>query len=271
MASETSILITNDDGFDAPGLRTLASALKKAGDLVIIAPEAEKSGASHAITAFEEIVTRKARISWNGNSFSGYRINGTPTDCVRIGILELLADKPAFVASGINRGGNYGADVQYSGTVAAALEAAMFGIPAIAFSLQFDKDENEQRWDTCERIVPGITGYFLDNPIPKGTIINVNIPNLPIADIKGIRLARLSSAVMDDSYIRNEISQNELSFKLRFSGRHELRGNPDEDYNLVHEGYIAITPLHFDLTDNSQIGEMQSVISEIEEIIEHEF
>jgi 5'-nucleotidase len=260
-------LVTNDDGFDAPGLRTLASAVHTSGNPVIIAPESEKSGASHAITAFEEILARKAQISWNGSSFHGYRINGTPTDCVRIGILELMADKPDFVASGVNRGGNYGADVMYSGTVGAALEAAMFGIPAIAYSLQFDRDERKQRWDTCEEIIPLITGYFLEKPMPKGTIINVNIPNLTITDIKGIRLARLSSAVMDDSYIKSEIDRNALSFKLRFSGRHELLGNPDEDYNLVHNGYVALTPLRYDLTDSSQFEDIESAISTIDRMI----
>ena len=190
-------MVTNDDGFDAPGIRALACALSDLGDLTVIAPESERSGASHAITVFEPIVARRINIAWNGDVYSGYKINGTPTDCVRLGVLELLETKPDFVTSGVNRGGNYGGDILYSGTVGAALEAALFGIPAIAFSLQFDKDAGKQRWDTCERIIPFIARYFLGNKLPRGTVLNVNIPNLPVDGIKGIRPARLSSAVMD--------------------------------------------------------------------------
>jgi len=261
------ILVTNDDGFDAPGIKTLASAVTGFGDLTVIAPESERSGASHAITAFEPIVARQADISCNGDVFSGYKVSGTPTDCVRLGVLELLDEKPDFIVSGVNRGGNYGGDILYSGTVGAALEAALFRIPAIAFSLQFDKDSNKQRWDTCEKVIPVIVEYFLHNRLPGGIIINVNIPNLPIEDIKGIRRAKLSSAVMDDQYIVNNDSNGDISFKLKFSGRHELLGRPGEDYNLVHEGYVTLTPLHFDMTYNPQFDDVETAAIELEKLI----
>lgn len=267
MSRKHHILVTNDDGFDAPGIKTLASAVTDFGDLTVIAPESERSGASHAITAFEPIIARHADISWNGDIFSGYKVGGTPTDCVRLGVLELLDEKPDFIVSGVNRGGNYGGDVLYSGTVGAALEAALFRIPAIAFSLQFDKDTNKQRWDTCEKVISVIVEYFLDNRLPGGIIINVNIPNLLIEDIKGIKPAKLSNAVMDDQYIVNNDTNGNKSFELKFSGRHELLGQPDEDFNLVHEGYVTLTPLHFDMTYNPQFGDIETAAIELEKRI----
>jgi len=260
-------LVTNDDGFDAPGIKALICGLSGLGELTVIAPESERSGASHAITVFEPITARKTRVDWNGNVYSGYKVGGTPADCVRLGILELSGDKSDLVVSGVNRGGNYGGDILYSGTVGAALEAALFGIPSIAFSLQFDKDEAEQRWDTCEKLIPILTEYFLNNQLPGGTVLNVNIPNLPIDDIKGIRIAKLSSAVMDDQYTVSNETNGDKSFKIKFSGRHELRGRPDEDFNLVHDGYVALTPLHFDMTYNPQFDDIKIAAIEIEKQI----
>lgn len=264
MSREYYILVTNDDGFDAPGIKILASAVSGFGNLTVIAPENERSGASHAITAFEPIIARAATISWNGDVYGGYKIGGTPTDCVRLGILELLNKKPDLVVSGVNRGGNYGGDILYSGTVGAALEAALFGIPAIAFSLQFNRNSEDQRWDTCGKVIPVIVEYFLANGLPGGTIINVNIPNLGIENINGIKPAKLSSAVMDDRYLIANGGNGDKSFKLKFSGRHELKGRSDEDYNLVHEGYITLTPLHFDMTYDNHFGEIANAAIELE-------
>lgn len=235
------ILVTNDDGYFSPGIIALAAALQPLGEVTVVAPQVETSAVGHALT-----LRRPLRLDEIGDRV--FSVDGTPTDCVNIGINEVLGGKPDLVVSGINKGLNIGDDVTYSGTVAGALEAALLGHPAIAVSLQFTRGE----WDfgPAAAAAAALAASLLERPLPIRTFLNVNVP---LGRIRGMRVTVQAK--------RNHITK--VDRRLDPRGRPyfwieeaEDDWEPDDrsDHRAVRDGYVSITPLQPDLTDHDAIG-----------------
>lgn len=235
------ILLTNDDGIFAPGLEVLAREIKKKYPVRIVAPESEQSAVGHALTLTQPL--RVKEIMKNGRLF-GFAVSGTPADCVKLALHELVSPFPTMLISGINLGPNVGVNVIYSGTVSAATEGAMMGLTAMAVSINSFRTE---RFKEAAQIASHLTDLLLKSPLPPGVSLNVNIPDLPLSRIKGIRLVR----------------QGTFRFQERFERRTDPRENtyywqagilpppeeaPDTDHALLSEGYVTLTPISFDLT-----------------------
>ncbi|HEY7535743.1 MAG TPA: 5'/3'-nucleotidase SurE [Thermodesulfobacteriota bacterium] len=233
------ILVSNDDGINSAGLDTLADILKTIGDVFVIAPDREQSAASHALN-----LHRPLRVETISEKI--YSVDGTPTDCVNLAVNGLLKDKkPDLIVSGINKGENVGDDITYSGTVSAAMEGTLLGIPSIAISLA---GRNDFHFDTASYYALLIVKYILRKGLPEGTLLNVNIPNLPKEKIKGINVTRQGKRVYGEPIVENIdprgrkyywIGGNELSFL----------DIENSDINAVHNGYVSLTPIKLDLTD----------------------
>ncbi len=235
------ILICNDDGYQAPGIQALAEALSTVADILVVAPEHNRSGTSNALT-----LDRALRLKQAENGF--YYVDGTPTDCVHVALTVLMDTPPDLVVSGINQGQNMGDDTLYSGTVAAATEAYLFGVPAIAFS-QVDKG-----WHNLESaahfardiVIRGFSA--VDSPY----LMNVNIPNLPIAEIKGLRLARLGKRHMSEPVIQDLDAEGKPLYWIGPPGAAKDAGE-GTDFFVTAQGYASLTPLQIDLTNFKQL------------------
>ncbi len=236
------ILLTNDDGIFAKGIETLYLALFRENDITVIAPETEQSAVGHAITWLDPL--RINAVNRNGDFF-GYALRGTPADCVKIGVNELMNPPPDMVISGINLGANVGVNVIYSGTVSAATEAAVLGIPAIAFSMDSFNPGDLSAATTC---VPRIVAQVAKHGLPPGLCLNVNIPCLPADEIRGIRITRQGSMKCLERYDRRIDPRNHLYYWLLNSAI-QPDDDPDADSAALAEGYISITPIHHDLTN----------------------
>ena len=245
------ILLTNDDGLFAPGLAALHEALLGLGTLDVIAPEEVQSGEGHSLTIREALLCSKRRVNSN---LTGWAVRGRPADCVKLAIRELLDERPDLVISGLNAGANVGINVIYSGTVAAAVEAAFFRIPAVAFSLEIAPDQNEeqihQSMKRASALARQILHQALDDGLVKGVVLNVNIP--AHAKPKGIRFAKQSTVGIDDHYTCRQNAQGQLCYtmSLDFAFSHRT---PDTDVSALAEGFVTVTPLHFDLTNQEQL------------------
>lgn len=236
------ILVTNDDGVHSPGLAALLGAMKTLGDAYVVAPDRERSAVSHALTMHRplKVDELQERI---------YSINGTPSDCVAIGVNKLLPARPAFVASGINRGANLGDDITYSGTVSAAIESTIMGIPAFAVSLVIRGRSNaELHFDTAARISEKIGSYILAHSLPYDTLLNVNVPDLPYGDLRGIKLTRQGKRIYDDSIQETFDPHGEKHYWIG-GGKPYWEHGEDTDIQAVQESYVSVTPIHLDLTN----------------------
>lgn len=235
------ILVSNDDGYLAPGIITLANALSAIAEIVVVAPDSNRSGSSNSLTLDRPLTVHQAE-----NGF--YFVNGTPSDCVHIALTGGLSFRPDLIVSGINQGQNMGDDTLYSGTVAAATEGYLFGIPAIAFS-QVEKGWNHL--DAAARIAREIVerGFgMLQNPY----LLNVNIPNLPYGEIRGICAARLGKRHESEPVIRTQDPHGREIFWIGPVGKAKDAGE-GTDFHAVANGYVSITPLQIDLTHASQL------------------
>ena len=235
------ILVTNDDGVRSPGLKALLDAVTGIGDAYIIAPDRERSAVSHALTLHrplkvEELADRV------------YSINGTPTDCVAVGINKILPDRPVMVVSGINRGANLGDDITYSGTVSAAIESTIMGIPAFAVSLVITDQKEPLRLDTAATIAADIAKYIVDHSLPYDTLLNVNVPNVPRKRLKGIKLARQGKRVYDGAVKETFDPHGEKHYWIG-GGQPYWEHGEDTDIQAVQDGYVSVTPIHLDLTN----------------------
>lgn len=236
------IVMSNDDGIHAPGIRAFHDAIKDLAEIEVVAPSDEQSAVGHSITIFDPIKTR--RVSRDGEDF-GLAVGGTPADCVKLAICELCDEPPDMVVSGINLGPNIGISVLYSGTVSAATEATILGIPSIAVSLctYFDP-----QWATAEIIARRIVEKALAADLPPDTLLNVNIPNLPIEEVKGTRVAPIARSRFKEKFHKRTDPRGNLYYWL--DGELEMLENDQEtDVGLLREGYATITPISFDLTD----------------------
>ncbi|MBD3308572.1 5'/3'-nucleotidase SurE [candidate division KSB3 bacterium] len=260
-----NILLTNDDGIYADGIAAIYTALKQAGhDVTVVAPSSERSAVGHAITVSDPL-----KVSWIDVEprISGYAVEGTPADCVKIAVNALLDTLPDLVISGINKGANTGNHIIYSGTVSAATEATMFGLPALAVSLDVIF-RNQERYDFsyaaafAVRLCANLTQH---PPLPAGTFLNVNIPGIPPRQIKGIRMTKQARFQHTDEYEKRTDPFNRTYYWLRFE-KVIVQDAPDVDvdYRLLKEGYIVMTPLHYDLTDYEMLAHLQEWYGEEE-------
>lgn len=242
------ILVSNDDGVGSIGLHRLAEALKGVGDVYVVAPDRERNAASHALTLHKPLRAEEIR-------HGVFSLNGTPTDCVNFGVLFLLKGRrPDLIISGINKGGNLGDDVTYSGTVSAAMEGTLLGIPSIAFS-QLDPGEGtgaqgKYHFETAARFAVGLTRLVLEKGLANGTFLNVNVPNRPPADIKGVRVTSLGKRVFNEgAIVENTDPRGRKYYWIGLNGMTWEKEPKNADHKAIEEGAISVTPLHLDLTD----------------------
>jgi 5'-nucleotidase len=238
------ILLSNDDGVDALGLAVLYEGLKKLGRVTVVAPTDEKSTTGHSLTIHKPLRIRK-----RANGF--YGITGSPADCVYLGVREILSRKPDWVVSGINRGANLGQDVYYSGTVSAAREAAIMGIPAMAVSLSVDfkkmKHESDLHFESAARATRTLITQLGEFELPKGTLLNVNVPDLPWARIKGPKICRQGFRHYSGTVLRRRDHRGRDYFWV--GGQYKgYKNDPDTDCAVVASQYVAVTPLRLDTT-----------------------
>lgn len=231
------ILISNDDGFLAPGINCLAKELSDIAEITVVAPDRNRSGASNSLT-----LNNPLRIMPNDNGFIS--VNGTPTDCVHLAVTGLLKEMPDMVVSGINEGSNLSDDVLYSGTVAAATEGRFLGLPSIAVSLAGPKC---QYYDTAAKIAKVLVLKLKKDPLPKDTILNVNVPDLPLNEVRGIQVTRLGTRHIAEPTIKAADPRGRKIFWIGQPGPEQDAG-PGTDFYAVNTGYVSVTPLHLDLT-----------------------
>jgi len=237
------ILLSNDDGYFAPGLAVLAAALEGLGEIVVVAPEQNRSGASNSLTLDRPLSLRKA-----ANGF--YFVNGTPTDCVHLAVTGMLEVLPDIIVSGINSGANMGDDTIYSGTVAAATEGYLLGIPSIAISLTSFEGNN---FETAGKVAFELVERFIRNPIREHVLLNVNVPDLPYAELKGTEVTRLGRRHKAEPVVKMLSPRSETVYWVGAAGAAADAG-PGTDFNAVEKGFVSITPLQIDLTHRAQLA-----------------
>jgi 5'-nucleotidase len=235
------ILVTNDDGYFSPGIRALADALADLGQVTIVAPQNEASAVGHALT-----LRRPLRLEPVGERI--YAVDGTPTDCVNLGLNELLGGRADLIVSGINKGLNIGDDVTYSGTVAGALEGALLGMQAIAVSLEFTRGDWD--FDPAASLAASLAAAVLASPLPYRTFLNVNVP---IGAVRGVRVTQQA--------VRNHVTKIDRRLDPRDRPYYWIEEALDEwqahersDYQAIREGFASVTPLQPDLTDHAALG-----------------
>ena len=242
------IMVTNDDGIAAPGIKALADALTQLGTVTVVAPDRERSAAGHSLTLHSPLRVFELRDGW-------YAVDGTPTDCVNMGIHSLLPQPPDLVVSDINHGGNMGDDVTYSGTVAAAMEANLMGIPALAVSLATYGPSTH--FTDAAQIALQVARQIIQHGLPSDTFLNLNVPNLPLSDIKPIMVTRQGKR----SFVGKIIDKTDpRGRKYYWIGSEEPSFLDDEgtDFHAVGTGHASLTPLHLDLTNHRSLDILRS-------------
>lgn len=239
------ILVSNDDGIHAPGINVLADVLSEVAEVTVIAPDRDRSGASNSLT-----LDNPLRIQTHSNGYTS--VQGTPTDCVHLAVTGLLKEAPDMVVSGINSGPNLGDDILYSGTVAAAIEGRFLGLPAIAVSLA-----GKKHYDTAAKVTQELVVRLKADPLPANTILNVNVPDLPMAEIKGFEVARLGTRHCAEPVIPAEDPRGKPIFWIGRTGPEQDAG-PGTDFYAIRQGKVAITPLQLDLTHYSAFEQVSS-------------
>lgn len=244
------ILVTNDDGIYASGIKALWNAMSEIGNVTVIAPNREQSAVGHAITVSDPLRVKEVKRS---DGFSGFAVDGTPSDCIKIGIQALLIEKPDVVVSGINHGSNTGNNIIYSGTISAATEGTMMDIPSVAISLNSFEDRNFQGAQTVAKTV---VLKVLEKGLSKKTLLNVNVPAIPENEIKGYIITQQGNAAFKDSFEKREDPRGNTYYWM--TGK---MINPDieldNDQKAISEGYVSITPIHYRLTNHNFLDELK--------------
>lgn len=238
------ILVSNDDGIRSEGILKLASALRRVGTVYVVAPDREKSAASHSLT-----LHRPLRVDETGPKM--YAVDGTPTDCVTLAVHGVIPVRPDIVVSGINKGGNMGEDVSYSGTVSAAMEGTLLGIPSIAISLVARGDFD---FRAAAAFAARLTRYVLKKGVPRDTLLNVNVP--AIKNIKGYRVTTQGKRFFSDAVVE-KLDPRGRKYYWIGGDLERWEGGSDADFRAVQDGYISITPIHLDMTNHSSIEELK--------------
>lgn len=231
------ILLSNDDGYSARGLIALANALRTRAEITVVAPERNRSGASNSLT-----LDRPLRVSRSESGF--IKIDGTPTDCVHLAITGLLEREPDMVFAGINHGSNLGDDVIYSGTVAAATEGRFLGLPAVAISLA---GANPVHFDTAAQVAVRLLENIQRHPLPADTILNVNVPDIPLTEIRGYQATRLGQRHKAEPVIKTSDPRGREIYWVGCAGPEQDAG-PGTDFYALRNQYVSVTPLQIDLT-----------------------
>ena len=243
-------LVTNDDGYLAPGIKTLARALEGLGDIMVVAPDREQSATSHSLTLHRPLRVRQTAENW-------YHVDGTPTDCVMLAVESILDRRPDYVFSGINHGGNMGEDVSYSGTVSAAMEGTMLGIPSVAISLVHG---DEQWLEGYEAVVRRLAERIMAAParelFPGDTLLNVNLPDVDPELVKGVQITTLGKRVYADSVVVDKDPHGKTYYWIG-GGAPTWEGPEGSDYLAVESGYVSMTPIHLDLTHHRAIAALE--------------
>lgn len=243
-----NILVSNDDGYRAEGLRALAAALADLGRLTIVAPDRNRSGASNSLTIDAPLRIVEHEPRW-------YAVSGTPTDCVHLAISGFLADEQQLVVSGINDGANLGDDTLYSGTVAAAVEGRFLGLPTLAFSLAIGhgSTDGERHFATAARVARELVDRLLRTPLPQATIFNVNVPDRPYEQLAGWRATRLGARHRAERVVQAKDPRGRPIWWIGGPGAGQDAG-PGTDFHAVANGYVSVTPLQVDLTRHAAIA-----------------
>jgi 5'/3'-nucleotidase len=242
------ILLTNDDGIEAQGLKDLHDGLRKSGRVYVVAPAVNQSAASHSFSLRKPIKVWRLRPRW-------FAVHGTPTDCLLISHHGILKREIDLVFSGINDSPNLGDDVLYSGTVAAAIEGAMLGMPAVAVSYL----EAEQNRDAAIRLLKRLVPLLLDGVLPGKTLLNINIPP---GSIKGIRVTSLGKRIYRDMAIKGTLPDGGVSYTI--DGEMAFAGTEGSDFDAVYSGHISVTPLHLDMTHHAEIERLQKALERLD-------
>jgi 5''/3''-nucleotidase SurE len=241
------ILLSNDDGYLAEGLIALANALRDHAEISVVAPDRNRSAASNSLT-----LEMPLRVNIADNGF--IKVDGTPTDCVHLAITGLLEHEPDMVFAGINHGANLGDDVLYSGTVAAATEGRFLGLPAIAISLA---GHNPHYFETAAQVAVTLLNQLIKKPLPKDTILNVNVPDVAIKDLKGYQATRLGQRHKSEPVIKSNDPRGRIIYWVGPPGGEQDAG-PGTDFYAISEGYVSVTPLQIDLTRYESIDALAS-------------
>ncbi|MCP3666068.1 MAG: 5'/3'-nucleotidase SurE [Gammaproteobacteria bacterium] len=246
------ILLSNDDGYQAPGLRAMVDALSSLAEITVVAPDRNRSGASNSLTLENPIRAEQVE-----NGF--IRVDGTPTDCVHLAITGLLDEEPDMVIAGINAGSNMGDDVLYSGTVAAATEGRFLGLPAIALSMASGEP---QHYDTGARVVHELVCRLQQAPLAADSIINVNIPDLPYDQIKGYKVTRLGHRHKAEPVVKTTDPRGRTIYWVGPAGAEQDAGD-GTDFHAVRNGYVSVTPLQVDLTRHGAIESIDNWLQRV--------
>ena len=253
MQEKPLILVTNDDGITAPGIRALIKIMNKIGDVVVVAPDSPQSGMGHAITVDNVLTCNPITID-EGPQLE-YTCSGTPSDCVKMAVSEILNRKPDLCVSGINHGSNSSINVIYSGTISAAIEAGIEGIPAIGFSLLDFKWQADFR--ACEDFVKNITLNTLLNGLPEGIVLNVNIPSVKKEELKGVKICRQAMGFWKETFDKRKSPFGKEYYWLSGEFVNKDKGQ-DTDVYALENNYISVVPVQFDLTAHHMIQKLNS-------------
>lgn len=245
-----NILISNDDGIDAPGIYALVQEIRKIADVTVIAPDKQQSAVGHAITMNYPLRAVPFR---KNNEFFGHAIEGTPADAIKLGVKFLMKTKPDMVISGINHGSNTAINIIYSGTVSAATEGTILGIPSIAVSLTTYKEAD---FSYAAKFTARLALLVAEKGLPEGTLLNVNVPSVPESQIRGVRLTKQGTSKWDDTFdVRRDPANREyfwLTGSMDVTDRDE-----DADQIAVQNNYVSVTPIRYELTDPDMLGSMR--------------
>lgn len=250
------VLVSNDDGVDAPGIRILAEGLRAAGhEVLVVAPDRDRSGASNSLTLDAPVrVLQRDEHTWC--------VYGTPTDCVHVAITGMLELEPDMVVSGINNTANLGDDVIYSGTVAAAMEGRFLGLPAVAMSLA-TRNHRGEHYETAARAAVEIIARLQVDPLPADTILNVNVPDIPWSEVRGFEVSRLGNRHRAEPCVQQDDPRGRTWWWIGAAGAEQDAG-PGTDFNAVRSGHIAITPINVDLTRYQALEQVASWVGGLE-------
>ena len=241
MINKPLFLLTNDDGIDAPGLYALSQELQKIGKVIIVAPSIERSAVGHAITLFDPL---RVWDYYRDGAFYGYAVNGTPADCVKIACGAIIDRKPDVVVSGINLGPNTGINIIYSVTVSAATEGAILGIPSFSISLATYKNPD---FKYAAKFALKLAGLLLENGLPRGIYLNVNVPSCPEEEIKGVAITRQGQAIFEEKFDQRIDPRGRIYYWL--TGQKVNKENDiDVDDGAIQNKMVSVTPVHYDLT-----------------------
>jgi len=248
------ILVTNDDGITAPGIRALIEVMNTIGEVCVVAPDSPQSGTGHAITLNDTLYCNSIK-TINGAPQIEYSTSGTPVDCVKLAVNEILKRKPDLCVSGVNHGSNSSINVIYSGTMSAAVEAGTLGIPSIGFSLLDYSLEAD--FEPAKKYIKLIVKQCLKNGLPKGVVLNVNIPKLPESKLKGVKVCRQANAHWEENFDKRTNPLGRDYYWLTGEFVNEDKGEDTDEWALAN-GYVSIVPVQFDLTAHHAIKDINT-------------